>query len=272
MQSEGQAADGKINPETPGYMLDVINAETRKAYHVQVASEVNTPPRRGPRTVEPMKIPIQIPISRGLVLGTAAKIMIKTEPLKVPEQPRPWMARPTIRAMEFGAGAATTLPIRHNTRAFNRSWKVGEQLPPRRTGSSNENKAGRAIPGNVVEGLEVFGDSRNGCGHDTLKGLSQRRHFLTWMEGFCLASYQIQSGNHGAQVDGRHDGEKLEGCGILQVVVRLTQRCLALLVFFVVSHGRAILLGVLFCAVLTVFNALAGGRHGCVCNSRSFDT
>ena len=89
MQSESQAPDGKINPETPGYTLDVISAKTRKAHHLQVTSEVNTPPRRGPRTVEPMKTPIQIPISRGRASGAVVKLMIKTEPLKVPEQPKP---------------------------------------------------------------------------------------------------------------------------------------------------------------------------------------
>jgi hypothetical protein len=50
----------------------------------------------------------------------------------------------------------------------NRSLKVGEQLPPLRAGSSNENEAGRAIPGDLVEGLEVLSDGRNGCGYDAL--------------------------------------------------------------------------------------------------------
>jgi hypothetical protein len=89
LQNEGQAADGKINPETPWYTSDVISTKTRKAHHLQVTSVVNTPPRRGPTTVEPMKTPIQTPISRGRLLGAAVKLMIKTEPLKVPEQPHP---------------------------------------------------------------------------------------------------------------------------------------------------------------------------------------
>jgi hypothetical protein len=67
-----------------------------------------------------------------------------------------------------------------------------------------------------------------------------------------MASYQIQSGNHGAQIYGDHDGGKLERCSILKfVVVRVTLRCLGL-EFFVVSHDRVILFGVLLCVVLAV--------------------
>jgi hypothetical protein len=51
----------------------------------------------------------------------------------------------------------------------NRSWKVGEQLPPSRASGSNEDEATRAIPGDLVKGVEVVGDGRNSCGHDALK-------------------------------------------------------------------------------------------------------
>jgi hypothetical protein len=64
-----------------------------------------------------MKTPIQMPINIGRLLGAAVKLMIKIEPLNAPEQPAPWIALPTIKAVEFGAAAATTLPIRYRTRA-----------------------------------------------------------------------------------------------------------------------------------------------------------
>jgi hypothetical protein len=42
-----------------------------------------------PRTVAPIKTPIQTQISRCWLLGAAVKLKIQTEPLKVPEQPHP---------------------------------------------------------------------------------------------------------------------------------------------------------------------------------------
>jgi hypothetical protein len=78
-----------------------------------------------------------------------------------------------------------------------------------------------------------------------------------------LSSYQIQSGNHGAQVGSDHDGGKLEGCSILHVVIRVTLRYVVLLVFF--SLLSAMLerysLGVLLCALLAGFNLVACGRQ-----------
>jgi hypothetical protein len=153
------------------------------------------------------------------------------------------------------------------------SWKVDEELPPCRTGDSNENEASRAVPRNPVEGVEVVGNGRNSCGHDTLRSVGVSVvHFGThveWKVSVSQAPYQIQSGNHSVQVDGHHDGGQPERCGILNVVVvKVTLRSLALglLVF---SHGRrAMVLGVLLCAAV-LFNKISGGRKSLYSSDRS---
>jgi hypothetical protein len=120
LQNESQAPNGKIDPETPwDRMLECsLVRSSSNAHHLQLSVEVKTPPRRGPTTVATMKTPIQMPISRGRLFGVTVKLMIKTEPLSVPEQPHPWIARPMIKVIEFGAAAATTLPTRYKIRAL----------------------------------------------------------------------------------------------------------------------------------------------------------
>ena len=83
----------------------------------QVTSLVKTPPSRGPMVVAIINTPIHRPISSGRTLGSAVKLIISTEPPRVPAQPQPCRARPMIREMLFGAAAATMLPIKYRAKA-----------------------------------------------------------------------------------------------------------------------------------------------------------
>jgi hypothetical protein len=51
-----------------------------------------------------------IPIQVALFLGSAAKAAIVYTPGAIPEAPRPVIARPTIKVVEFGATAQIKLP------------------------------------------------------------------------------------------------------------------------------------------------------------------
>jgi hypothetical protein len=58
----------------------------------------------------PYEAPI-IPVYVALFLGSAAKAIIVYAPDPTPAAPRPAMARPTIKAVEFGATPQIKLPI-----------------------------------------------------------------------------------------------------------------------------------------------------------------
>jgi hypothetical protein len=60
--------------------------------------------------------------------------------------------------------------------------------------------------------------------------------------------YQIQSSDHGAQVDSQHDSDKLDWCSVLDAIVSAAQRIFTF-DFLVVSHGCKVWLSVLLCAV-----------------------
>ncbi|KAF2644058.1 hypothetical protein P280DRAFT_223827 [Massarina eburnea CBS 473.64] len=77
--------------------------------------------------------------------------------------------------------------------------------------------------------------------------------------------------NRGAQVNGHHDGNKLEGCSILHVIFCVTPRYVVFFIFLVViSHEQAISLGVLLSVLLAGSEVLASERHDCACNQSVF--
>jgi hypothetical protein len=71
---------------------------------------VKTPPSRGPAIEAMPYIEPIMPLYIGrLAKGIECATMIKA-PEKIPAEPRPAMARPIIRAIEFGAVAHSKLP------------------------------------------------------------------------------------------------------------------------------------------------------------------
>lgn len=70
-------------------------------HHRQATSLVKTPPRTGPRMVDTIKTPIQLPINTGRLLGSATTLIRITDPPRVPAAPNPWIARPMITESLF---------------------------------------------------------------------------------------------------------------------------------------------------------------------------
>lgn len=56
-------------------------------HHHQETSLVKTPPRTGPRMVDTIKTPIQLPINTGRFLGSATTLIRRTDPPRVPAAP-----------------------------------------------------------------------------------------------------------------------------------------------------------------------------------------
>lgn len=72
--------------------MPIIGPPTGKLiqkHHRQVTFVVKAPPIRGPITVENIKMAIQRPISMGRCWGGATKLIMRTEPAKVPAIPKP---------------------------------------------------------------------------------------------------------------------------------------------------------------------------------------
>ena len=72
---------------------------------------VKTPPRRGPATDAIPKIAPTSPCSIGLLCSGTRPIMMTIAPEKMPLDPAPAMARPTMNTIELGAAPQIALPI-----------------------------------------------------------------------------------------------------------------------------------------------------------------
>ena len=82
-----------------------------KKHHRQVALSLKTPPTSGPTTdATPYMLPSNAEYFGRLTGGTLKAIMMKL-PAKIPAEPRPEIARPTMRVIELGATPQTKLPI-----------------------------------------------------------------------------------------------------------------------------------------------------------------
>lgn len=96
--------------------------------HLQVIPSVNPPPIKGPVTEAIPNTEPKIPWNAGRFRkGIIGIVMIMT-PEKTPAPPRPAIARPTIKAMEFGATPQIRDPS-SKTKTLTRNTLVTELVP-----------------------------------------------------------------------------------------------------------------------------------------------
>lgn len=80
-------------------------------HHLQETFSAKTPPRSGPMTLATPYDAPRIPVKAALICGLAENAMIVYEPEAIPAPPRPAIARPTMRAVLFGATPAEVRKI-----------------------------------------------------------------------------------------------------------------------------------------------------------------
>jgi len=84
-------------------------------HHLQVAFSVKAPPIKGPAIAATPKTADMTPRYAGLRSSGIILLTIRSPPEKIPEAPKPAIARPRIRAVELGAVVHTSEPISNRT-------------------------------------------------------------------------------------------------------------------------------------------------------------
>jgi hypothetical protein len=80
-------------------------------HHLQVAFSVNAPPMNGPAIAATPNTADIIPRCIGLRSSGIILLTIRSPPEKMPEAPKPAIARPRIKASEFGAVVQISDPV-----------------------------------------------------------------------------------------------------------------------------------------------------------------
>lgn len=93
-----------------------MGSERSKHTHQrQETLETRAPPINGPSAVPKPRVPPIKPVNIGRLIGATTPGIKANVPTRIPEHPRPAIARPMMKATELGAAPQTAEPTMNRT-------------------------------------------------------------------------------------------------------------------------------------------------------------